>query len=288
MGIDPVILGRARARLTLGAALLAIACAMFSAVPVAAFALDFTTAGVGTPLAPSRRSNSPGGPWTLPGFLPQTSGSAADVFAPMVDAGGVHTVGLKSDGTALAAAERGPPVQRLGVDRNRLGFGRQSVHCRPEVGRLGCGHWLQPVSPVQCRRLERHRRRLCRRIPHRWPQAGRLCCHHWLQHLRTVQRRRLERCHDGFRGVRPKVGLKADGTVLATGNNVSGQCNTSGWTGIVAVSAGRTTRWESDPMVRCSRSGWRPTVGAISRDGAHWPSRGAEITVSVCGATAPS
>ncbi len=34
------------------------------------------------------------------------------------------------------------------------------------------------------------------------------------------------------------IGLKADGTVVATGNNDYGQCNVSGWTDIVAVSAG--------------------------------------------------
>ena len=34
------------------------------------------------------------------------------------------------------------------------------------------------------------------------------------------------------------VGLKADGTVVATGNNESGQCDVSGWIDIVAVSAG--------------------------------------------------
>ena len=34
------------------------------------------------------------------------------------------------------------------------------------------------------------------------------------------------------------VGLKADGTVVATGNNNYGECNLSGWKNIVAVSAG--------------------------------------------------
>jgi hypothetical protein len=35
------------------------------------------------------------------------------------------------------------------------------------------------------------------------------------------------------------VGLKSDGSVLATGNNVYGQCDVSGWTDVTAVSAGR-------------------------------------------------
>ena len=35
------------------------------------------------------------------------------------------------------------------------------------------------------------------------------------------------------------VGLKADGTVVAVGDNSSGQCNVSSWTGIAAIAAGR-------------------------------------------------
>ena len=34
------------------------------------------------------------------------------------------------------------------------------------------------------------------------------------------------------------VGLKADGTVVAVGNNDYGQCGVGGWTGIVQVTAG--------------------------------------------------
>ena len=35
------------------------------------------------------------------------------------------------------------------------------------------------------------------------------------------------------------VGLRADGTVIATGGNDYGQCNVGGWTDIVAIDAGR-------------------------------------------------
>ena len=34
------------------------------------------------------------------------------------------------------------------------------------------------------------------------------------------------------------MGLKADGTVVAVGDNASGQCDVGDWTDIVAVSAG--------------------------------------------------
>ena len=39
-------------------------------------------------------------------------------------------------------------------------------------------------------------------------------------------------------GYRYTVGLKADGTVVAAGDNEYGQCDVSGWKDIIAVSAG--------------------------------------------------
>jgi alpha-tubulin suppressor-like RCC1 family protein len=40
------------------------------------------------------------------------------------------------------------------------------------------------------------------------------------------------------------VGLESDGTVVAVGRNDSGQCNVSSWTGITQVSAGWDSRWD--------------------------------------------
>ena len=39
-------------------------------------------------------------------------------------------------------------------------------------------------------------------------------------------------------GDRYTVGLRSDGTVVATGDNDYGQCDVSGWTDIVAIHAG--------------------------------------------------
>jgi hypothetical protein len=49
-------------------------------------------------------------------------------------------------------------------------------------------------------------------------------------------------------GYRHTVGLKADGTCVATGENAQGECNVSGWTNIIAIAAksARTVGLKSD------------------------------------------
>lgn len=62
--------------------------------------------------------------------------------------------------------------------------------------------------------------------------------------------------------------LKADGTVVATGNNEDGQCNVSGWTDIVQVFAGRSHTFglRSDgTVVRCGE--WYRDGTALDFDG---------------------
>ena len=75
------------------------------------------------------------------------------------------------------------------------------------------------------------------------------------------------------------VGLKADGTVLAVGSNISGQCNVDNWADIVAVSAGsfHTVGLKSDGTVlavggssygQCDVSDWVNIV-AVSAGSLH-------------------
>lgn len=75
------------------------------------------------------------------------------------------------------------------------------------------------------------------------------------------------------------VGLKADGTVVAVGNNNYGQCDVSGWTAIVAVSAGdsHTVGLKADGTVvavgsnnygRCNVSDWT-NIAAVSAGSSH-------------------
>ncbi len=72
-------------------------------------------------------------------------------------------------------------------------------------------------------------------------------------------------------GVMQTVGLRANGTVLATGNNFYGQCDVGGWSNIVAVSAGglHTVGLRSDGTVvavgrnddgQCDVSDWTDIV----------------------------
>ena len=72
------------------------------------------------------------------------------------------------------------------------------------------------------------------------------------------------------------VGLKSDGTVVATGRNGDGQCDVSDWKDIVAISAGdyHTVGLKSDGTVvatgdndygQCDVSGWRDIVAISAR-----------------------
>ena len=67
------------------------------------------------------------------------------------------------------------------------------------------------------------------------------------------------------------VGLRKDGTVVATGNNYAGKCNVSGWSDIVGISAGyeHTVGLKSDGTVvatgsneygQCNIEGWKNII----------------------------
>ena len=89
------------------------------------------------------------------------------------------------------------------------------------------------------------------------------------------------------------VGLKADGTVVATGLNAYGQCDVSGWTDIVAISAGtyHTVGLKPDGTVvavgsnasgQCNISGWKKII-AVSAGGSHTVGLKADGTVVAVG-----
>ena len=89
------------------------------------------------------------------------------------------------------------------------------------------------------------------------------------------------------------VGLESDGTVVAAGDNYSGQCDVSGWRDIVAVSAGQyhTVGLKSDGTVvaagdnhdgRCDVSGWKDIV-AVSAGQYHTVGLKSDGTVVAAG-----
>ena len=89
------------------------------------------------------------------------------------------------------------------------------------------------------------------------------------------------------------VGLKADGTVAAVGDNGDGQCGVSGWTDIVAVTAGEyhTVGLKADGTVvaagwneagQCDVSGWTDIV-AVAAGGYHTVGLKADGTVAAAG-----
>lgn len=85
--------------------------------------------------------------------------------------------------------------------------------------------------------------------------------------------------HTIFAGVFHTVGIKKDGTVIAVGNNNSGECNVSGWNNIISISAGYgyTVGLKKDGTVvatgindygQCDVSDWHDIV-AICAGGHH-------------------
>ena len=94
-------------------------------------------------------------------------------------------------------------------------------------------------------------------------------------------------------GIGHTVGLQADGTVIATGNNESGECNVQEWTDIVAISAGNgyTLGLKSDGKVvatgkndrnQLAVSEWSDIV-AISAGDSHAVGLKSDGTVVVAG-----
>ena len=118
-----------------------------------------------------------------------------------VSAGGFHTVGLKADGTVLA----------VGINDN----GRCDVSGWTDVVAISAGTWhtvgLKADGTV---------------VTAGSNEYGQCDVSGW-ENVVAVSA-----------GYRHTVGLLADGTVVATGDNKYGQCNVSGWTDVVAVSAG--------------------------------------------------
>jgi alpha-tubulin suppressor-like RCC1 family protein len=151
-------------------------------------------------------SSTAGGSVTTPGEGTSTydEGTVVDLVAApgaMVDAGGSHTVGFRSDGTVVAVGDNSEGQCNVGglTDTVRVDAGwAHTVGLRSDgtvvavgdnsEGQCNVGGWTDVV----------------------WVDAG------WAH----------------------TVGVKSDGTVVAVGYNSYGQCDVGGWTDIVQVDAG--------------------------------------------------
>ena len=159
-----------------------------------------------------------------------------------VSAGGYHTVGLRSDGTAVAAGNDG--------------YGQCEVSGWGDLVAVSAGGWhtvgLRSDGTVVAAGDD---------------DRGQCDVSGW-RDLVAVSA-----------GGWHTVGLRSDGTAVATGDNRHGQCEVSGWWGLVSVSAGErhTVGLRSDGTVvatggngygQCDVSGWGDLV-AVSAGERH-------------------
>lgn len=156
--------------------------------------------------------------------------------------GGYHTVGLCSDGTAVATGRNNYGQCNVGGWTNIVAL---SAGCYHTVGLRSDGNVVAVGENIFSQCYVRD----------------------WTDIVEVSA------------GFVHTVGLRSDGTVLATGSNDDGRCDVNGWTEIVAVSAGgnHTVGLRSDGTVvatgrndadQCDVSDWTDIV-AVSAGGAH-------------------
>ncbi len=170
-----------------------------------------------------------------------------------ISAGSWHTLGLKSDGTAVAAGAK------LAGNQSDVGGWTNLVQAE------ACGYHSLGVKANGTV------------VATGDNSEGQCNVSGWTGIVRVAG------------GFRHSLGLKADGTVVAVGNNNYGQCDLSGWTGIVQVSAGSdfSLGLKADGTVvaagrndagQCDVSGW---TGIVYVAAARWHSLGVKADGSV-------
>ena len=178
-----------------------------------------------------------------------------------ISAGLLHTVGLKSNGEAVAVGDNNDGECNVKSWRDCIAVSAGDYHT---VG-------LKSDNTV---------------IAAGWNKSGQCNVSKWTDIVAVSA------------GGEHTVGLKSDGTVVAVGNDKYGQCNTSGWKDIVAIFAGKahTVGLKSDGTVvavgydeydQCNVSGWRDIV-AISAGNGHTVGLKSDGTVMAVGNNAES
>ena len=173
-----------------------------------------------------------------------------------VAAGSFHTIGLKADGTVVAVGTNGVAQCNVSGWTDIVAVAAGGSHT---VG-------LKADRTV---------------VAAGWNQDGQCDVSGWTDIVAVAA------------GNSHTVGLKADGTVVAVGDNQGGQCDVSGWTDIVAVAAGNfhTVGLKADGTViavgknedgQCDVSGWTDIV-AVSAGSSHTICLKADGTVVTAG-----
>ena len=173
-----------------------------------------------------------------------------------VAAGGFHTIGLKADGTVVAVGTNGVAQCNVSGWTDIVAVAAGGSHT---VG-------LKADGTV---------------VAAGWNRDGQCDVSGWTDIVAVAA------------GSSHTVGLKADGTVVAVGDNQGGQCDVSGWTDIVAVAAGNfhTVGLKADGTViavgknedgQCDVSGWTDIV-AVSAGSSHTICLKADGTVVTAG-----
>ena len=170
-------------------------------------------------------------------------------ITPMVAAGGSHTVGLKADGTAIAMGSNAYRQCNVGNWTDIIQVAAGMIHT---VGLKADGTVVAAGSNYHSE---------CHIDGSIEVWDGKCDVGGWTDIIQVAA------------GYGHTVGLKADGTVVAVGNNYYGQCDVGGWTDIVQVAAGRghTVGLKSDGTVvavggdayyygQCDVGGWTDIV----------------------------
>ena len=137
--------------------------------------------------------------------------------------GGNHTIGVKSDGTLVAA----------GSNKSEYGLTGE------ETGQCQISNWNNIVSVAAGGCYTVGLKADGTVIARGYNYAGKCNVSGWRNIVAIAA------------GEHHTVGLKSDGTVVATGNNFRNQCDVSNWTNIVAIAAGpdHTVGLKSDGTV---------------------------------------
>ena len=182
-----------------------------------------------------------------------------DLHEGKIAAGGSHTVGLKTDGTVVAAGSNDDGqcnvrdwtdiVSIAAGDDHTVGLKADgTVVAAGDNGHGQCKArgWTDIVSIAAGISYTVGLKADGTVVAAGWNDDGQCDVRDWTDIVSIAA------------GIFHTVGLKADGTVVATGKNDDGQCNVSGWTDIVSISAGRyhTVGLKADGTVVAAGYNW--------------------------------